>query len=130
MQGTQPGMQLPAAPGTAQQVAATTRPSPSAPNAIRREQTSVPALCPAQPGGARASAPCNMDPGARSFVTHMNVTLNYCSWQRAARLGKFVPLVTFSEAVVSSSPFMGTLTCSALQIGLKTACILFAFKMS
>lgn len=64
MQGTQPGMQLPAAPGTAQQVAATTRPSPSAPNAIRREQTSVPALCPTQSGGARASAPCNMDPGS------------------------------------------------------------------
>lgn len=64
MQGTQPGTQLPAAPGTAQQVAAAARPSPSAPDAIRREQTSVPAPCPAQPGAARASAPGNVEPGS------------------------------------------------------------------
>lgn len=49
---------------------------------------------------------------ARSFVTHTSVTLNYCSWQRAARLGKFVPLVTFSWSCRQLFPVYGNFNVS------------------
>ncbi|XP_065603045.1 (E2-independent) E3 ubiquitin-conjugating enzyme FATS isoform X2 [Cyrtonyx montezumae] len=86
MQGTQPSTQLPAAPGTAQQVAGTARPS-------RHPMPSGGSkpLCP--PCAQHSWREPRLEPRAtwtreaRWFVTHVYVTMNYCSWQRAGRLG-------------------------------------------
>lgn len=65
----------------------------------------------------------------QSFVTQMCLSINYSSWKKTGRFGKFVQLLTLSESAVSSFRVTVTVTCSGLPVFLKIVCVLFAFKM-